>query len=262
MANQAMINQPTGVDNLKVKEQGRTKILLTASSNQIEVHDLKKGNFRCTPASETIVDHGYVRGRGQNVMSRPGKFGAGWFHWRDWKVDYKFMVGFSEYTDKLVNKHNPQDPKIDNRISALTKERKENTENPATTKKIITFFAEVYVKYLYIRMNFQHLPVNKVLDILRAKYTLENNQFAEQIRIVIQQLESSGPKVVIRGTQASPPPSAIADHDYGQQQQIQNQYSYQYKPSEQTTQVVTRQPSTPQLRSAPAESIFSLCQSI
>ena len=52
-------------------------------------------------------------------------------------------------------------------------------------------------------MNFQQLTANKVLDILRDKYTLENNQFADQIRIVIQQLESSGPKVITRGTQAS-----------------------------------------------------------
>ena len=35
--NHFISDQPTGGDNLEVKEQGSTRVLLTASSNQIEV---------------------------------------------------------------------------------------------------------------------------------------------------------------------------------------------------------------------------------
>ena len=67
LKNRAKIEKKLDVDNLEVKEQGVTRILLTASSNQIEVHDLKKESLRYsqTPGAR---GRGQGRGRGRNMM--------------------------------------------------------------------------------------------------------------------------------------------------------------------------------------------------
>merc|ERR1719234_1120012 len=77
VANQAMITQPTGGDNLEVKEQGSTRVLLTASSNQIEVHDLKEAVNRSYQR--------HHRGQPANLLPHGGSFdhhGRGWFQWK------------------------------------------------------------------------------------------------------------------------------------------------------------------------------------
>ena len=52
------------------------------------------------------------------------------------------------------------------------KEREVNSD--AGLQKIIDFFAEVFVKYLYMKQNFVHLSVENIINILRQNYTLDN----------------------------------------------------------------------------------------
>jgi len=238
VANQAMINQPTDNDNLGIKEQGDTRVLLTASSNQIEVHDLKKQNLRY---NQTIPCRGRGRGRGKApLMMRQDSrfrsesdFGDGWFMWRDWKVDQEFIKGFADYMTNLVKKHKlPQTSRMDPRIAALLKEKEISTDKQQpTVQKVITFFAEVYVKYLYINQNFFSIMTPpKVMNILRQHFALDNAQFSSQIVLIIQQMQEQGTLVVNRGTQASPP-RAIQDHEYGQQPPPQSQIVYRQQSS-------------------------------
>ena len=90
----------------------------------------------------------------------------------------------------LVEKHRAaleQAPsKVDSRIAALLKE-KELDYTPGL-QMVIDFFAEVFVKYLYMKTNFGLLRADQIIDILRQNYGLDNTQFAAQIKTHINQL--------------------------------------------------------------------------
>ena len=115
---------------MEVKEHGQTKIMLTADSNMIEVHDLKKSYHQ----PKNIPVKG--RGRGKDTLTRflekeapihvpsnppsPDQeqphdeidglvwFGHGWFMWKDWKVQESFMEKFNSHISNLVLKHRKQ----------------------------------------------------------------------------------------------------------------------------------------------------------
>ena len=76
--------------------------------------------------------------------------------------------------------------KVDSRIAALLKE-KELDHTPGL-QMVIDFFAEVFVKYLYMKTNFGLLRADQIIDILRQNYGLDNTQFAAQIKTHINQL--------------------------------------------------------------------------
>merc|ERR1719186_927629 len=63
VAHQTMTTQPSVKDNMEVKEQGSTRVLLTESSDQIELEDLKKKN----------VQYNFNPGRGRPRSSRRGR---------------------------------------------------------------------------------------------------------------------------------------------------------------------------------------------
>jgi len=178
VANQAMITQPTGGDNLEVKEQGSTRVLLTASSNQIEVHDLKEAVNRSYQQHQ----------RGQNgaaqLLPDAGSFekhGRGWFQWKDWRVDEPFINGFSSYMTTLVTKWRHQlQPEMDPKISALLKEREAGGSKPEVMQKIIIFFAEVFVKFLFIKSNFPSVSMDRLVDVLRRFHTMDNTKFSDE----------------------------------------------------------------------------------
>ena len=128
VAEKAMTSQPTGSDNLEVKVQGQTKVLLTAESNLIEVHDLKQADTDQPSYPGAFGGRGRGRGRGgRDTLTRflereervvgqgrpapaaapppappvdtsnncvPGA-GPGWFMWREWKVNPDFMDSFN-----------------------------------------------------------------------------------------------------------------------------------------------------------------------
>ena len=90
----------------------------------------------------------------------------------------------------LVEKHRAAleaaPSKVDSRIAALLKE-KEQDYTPGL-QMVIDFFAEVFVKYLYMKTNFGLLRADQIIDILRQNYGLDNTQFAAQIKTHINQL--------------------------------------------------------------------------
>ena len=90
----------------------------------------------------------------------------------------------------LVEKHRAAleaaPSKVDSRIAALLKE-KELDYTPGL-QMVIDFFAEVFVKYLYMKTNFGLLRADQIIDILRQNYGLDNTQFAAQIKTHINQL--------------------------------------------------------------------------
>ena len=227
VANQALISQPGTADQQEVEErsQGGTRVLLTASSNMIEVHDLKRGGVRLSgptrgrpavyparprhpvyiqprppagpPAAPTPPVQPATQPTPQptevaasNVESRAGApdHGDGWFTWRDWKVNQVFINNFDRHILSLVNKHQAslsQTNRIDPRIAALLKEKELLDPNAVqlrmSLQKIIDFFAEVFVKYLYMRTNWPNLMNAMILDILRQNSHLDNQSFAQQI---------------------------------------------------------------------------------
>ena len=198
---------------MQVKEQGQTKVLLTADSNLIEVHELKKAYEKTGPS---YPGRGRGRGRGRDALTRffdredrlmgggqpapppqhqpepRNDFGDGWFIWRAWRVNQPFMDNFNKHIERLVDKHRAaierEQSRVDNRIAALLKEKEINSD--PGLQRIIDFFAEVFVKYLYMKTNFAALKVEQIIDILRQFYSLENTEFASQIRIVMQQQQT------------------------------------------------------------------------
>ena len=113
----------------------------------------------------------------------------------------------------LVEKHRAAleaaPSKVDSRIAALLKE-KELDHTPGL-QMVIDFFAEVFVKYLYMKTNFGLLRADQIIDILRQNYGLDNTQFAAQIKTHInqqqQQRAAAGavPAVVPAGPAATLP---------------------------------------------------------
>merc|ERR1719186_837790 len=202
VANQIMTTQPSVKDNVEVKEKGNTRVLLTASSDQVELGNLEKEsvqyNFKPGRGRPTSSS----RGRGRGIQARMQGLSKGCFSWRNWRVDGNFIVGFSDYMKILVRKWNlPKNSNIDPRIQALLKEKEAVSENPDTIQKIIAFFAEVFVKVLYITFNFPTLKMDNLIDILAKHYTLENQQFATQTHSLILQEPSSGnTQLFSRGT--------------------------------------------------------------
>ena len=178
VANQAMITQPTGGDNLEVKEQGSTRVLLTASSTQIEVHDLKEA------VNRSYQQHQRRQGGAAQPLPDGGigmadKHGRGWFQWKDWRVDDPFINGFSSYMQTLVTKWRHQlQPEMDSKISALLKERESGGSRPEVMQKIIVFFAEVFVKFLFIRSNFPAVSMDSLIDVLRRFHAMDNTKFS------------------------------------------------------------------------------------
>ena len=199
---------------LQVKEQGQTKVLLTADSNLIEVHELKKAYEKAGPS---YPGRGRGRGRGRDALTRffdredrlmgvgggqsvpapqppepQQDFGDGWFIWRAWRVNQPFMDNFNKHIERLVDKHRAaierEQSRVDNRIAALLKEKELNSD--PGLQRIIDFFAEVFVKYLYMKTNFAALKVEQIINILRQFYSLENTEFASQIRVVMQQQQT------------------------------------------------------------------------
>ena len=196
-----------------MKEQGQTKVLLTADSNLIEVHELKKAYEKTGPS---YPGRGRGRGRGRDALTRffdredrlmgggqpapppqhqpepRNDFGDGWFIWRAWRVNQPFMDNFNKHIERLVDKHRAaierEQSRVDNRIAALLKEKEINSD--PGLQRIIDFFAEVFVKYLYMKTNFAALKVEQIIDILRQFYALENTEFASQIRVVMQQQQT------------------------------------------------------------------------
>ena len=195
VSNQAMINQPTVSNNLEVKEQGETKVMLTADSNLIEIHDLKEGS----KTRSNSIYRGRGRGRGVRPVCRfmerngvlvnqvgtpeAGSSGPGWFNWRDWTVNVKFLAEYNKHIDRLVEKHraNINNNRIDPRISALLLE-KQITNDKTQTEKINDFFAEVFVKYLYLKSNFNSLGIESIINIVSKNYKLDNIDFARGIK--------------------------------------------------------------------------------
>merc|ERR1719427_1150771 len=125
-----------------------------------------------------------------NVESRAGApdHGDGWFTWRDWKVNQDFISRFERHILSLVNKHHAslsQTNRIDPRIAALLKEKELLDPNAVQDRmrlqKSIDFFAEVFVKYLYMKTNWPNLMNAMILDILRQNSHLDNQSFAQQI---------------------------------------------------------------------------------
>ena len=141
------------------------------------------------------------------------EFGDGWFIWRAWRVNPTFMDNFNKHIEKLVEKHRAaierEQSRVDNRIAALLKEKEINSD--PGLQRIIDFFAEVFVKYLYMKTNFTALKVEQIINILRQFYSLENTEFASQIRIVMQQqqsfLQQQQPQAPSAGGQYRPPQS-------------------------------------------------------
>ena len=178
VANQAMITQPTGGDNLEVKEQGSTRVLLTASSNQIEVHDLKEA------VNRSYQQHQRGQAGAAQLLPDSGtfdKYGRGWFQWKDWRVDDPFISGFSSYMTMLVTKWRHQlQPEMDPKISALLKEREVGRSKPEVMQKIIVFFAEVFVKFLFIRSNFPSVSMDRLVDVLRRFHMMDNTKFSDE----------------------------------------------------------------------------------
>ena len=189
-------------------------MLLTADSNLIEVHELKKAYEKTVPSYPV---RGRGRGRGRDALTRffdredrlmgvgggqsvpapqppepQQDFGDGWFIWRAWRVNQPFMDNFNKHIERLVDKHREaiqrEQIKVDIRIAALLKE-KENNNDPGL-QRIIDFFAEVFVKYLYMKTNFTALTMEQIINILRQFYSLENTEFASQIRVVMQQQQT------------------------------------------------------------------------
>ena len=179
VANQAMITQPTGGDNLEVKEQGSTRVLLTASSNQIEVHDLKEAVNR---SYQQHNQRGQAAGAAQ-LLPDGGifeKHGRGWFQWKDWRVDDPFISGFASYMQTLVTKWRHQlQPEMDPKISALLNEREAEGNKPEVMQKII-FFAEVFVKFLFIRSNFPAVSMERLVEVLRRFHAMDNTKFSNE----------------------------------------------------------------------------------
>ena len=203
----------TFIVSFQVKEQGQTKVLLTADSNLIEVHELKKAYEKTGP---NFPGRGRGRGRGRDALTRffdredrlmgggqpapppqpqpepVNEFGDGWFIWRAWRVNQPFMDNFNKHIERLVDKHRVaierEQSRVDNRIAALLKEKEINSD--PGLQRIIDFFAEVFVKYLYMKTNFAALKVEQIINILRQFYSLENTEFASQIRIVMQQQQT------------------------------------------------------------------------
>ena len=128
VAEKAMTSQPTGSDNLEVKVQGQTKVLLTAESNLIEVHDLKQADTDKPRYPGAFGGRGRGRGRGgRDTLTRflereervvgqgrpapaedtsnncmPGA-GPGWFMWCEWKVNPDFMDSFNIQVKMLTH---------------------------------------------------------------------------------------------------------------------------------------------------------------
>jgi hypothetical protein len=112
---------------------------------------------------------------------------------------------------------------VDERIGALLKEKEASRERPEVIQKIITFFAEVrklnvcqikilfvqvFVKYLYLKSNFDHMPIERMVGVLRQHYTVANERFGQEIH----QILSPAPTrriTVIRPAVTPPPPSQI-----------------------------------------------------
>ena len=62
----------------------------------------------------------------------------------------------------------------------------------AIDPRIIGFFVEVLVKYLNMKTNFAALKVEQIINNLHQFYSMENTEFASQIRIVVQQQQTIG----------------------------------------------------------------------
>ena len=94
-----------------MKEQGSTRVFLTASSDQVELAELREESAR-------YINSGRGRGRGMKSIScRGGKKGGrgwevekqrgnrtcgkGWFMWRDWRIDENFMLDFTAFLDSV-----------------------------------------------------------------------------------------------------------------------------------------------------------------
>ena len=247
VANQAMINQPTGSSNVEVKEHGHTKVMLTGDSNLIEVHDLKKAIVR--QRTSAPVSRGRCRGRGSTTVSRfferegitppqPAaeidlppepvidNFGDGWFTWRDWRVHPDFLEQFEKHIEELVekNKHRVRSLPFDLRISALLIEKEFN--HTPQLQKTIDFFSEVFIKYLYMKSKYKILPDATIINILRTNYVLDNAQFANQIKDVLDNLQQQ--KVDPRASSMPLPEAARANMIKAAQPRLSDQHQVRH----------------------------------
>ena len=107
--------------------------------------------------------------------------GRGWFRWKDWRVDEPFIKGFSSYMATLVKKWRHQlQPGMNPEVAALLKEK--DFAKPGVMHKIIVFFAEVFVKFLFTRSNFPAVPMDRVLDVLHSFHKMGNTEFSEECK--------------------------------------------------------------------------------
>ena len=136
VANQVMTTQPSLIDKMEVEGQNKTRVLVTTGSDQLELvdYEMECDQFNLPSERERGRTHHKIkerrdsgRGRGQKkcvrIKPRQQESGEGWFLWRDWRVDGRFIQGFSDYMKKIVIKWNlPRNSKIDPRVQALLKE--------------------------------------------------------------------------------------------------------------------------------------------
>ena len=133
-------------------------------------------------ARAEVIEASVIRLQSLNNNERSQE--GSWFWWRGWKVDSNFMVDFTNYMRKLMIKWKPTKSKtMDPRIFALMKEKEENKENPKTVLKMISFFSQVFVKYLYIKTHFLQLEAGTVLNILKENHSLNNQQFTQEMKL-------------------------------------------------------------------------------
>ena len=144
--------------------------------------------------SETSVIR--LQSLNNNERSQEGS----WFWWRGWKVDSSFMVDFTNYMRKLMIKWKPTKSKtMDPRIFALMKEKEENKENPETVLKMISFFSQVFVKYLYIKTHFLQIEAGTVMNILKGNHSLNNQQFTQEVKLTKELSRSCHQKTPTHG---------------------------------------------------------------
>ena len=109
--------------------------------------------------------------------------GKGWFQWKDWRVDEPFLKGFSSYMTMLETKWRDQlQPGLDPKISALLKEKESGGSKPETIQKIVIFFAEVFLKFLFIRDNFPAVPMERVVGVLHRFHKMDNTKFSDECK--------------------------------------------------------------------------------
>jgi len=108
-----------------------------------------------------------------------------WFWWRGWMINEQFMKDFINSMKKLVVKWTPTKNKVvDSRIFALTKEWEEKKESPEKVEKVISFFSEVFVKFVYMKSEFPNYGFKKLLRMLKMFHGFNSAQLKKKLQVI------------------------------------------------------------------------------